>query len=292
MLSNYNALQNSYDSKQTEFNSMGYDNVMAAYSSSATLSEELLQQAFEKMNEITAIGNQMRDISIHAVQAILADTVLNTDLLKEWYTAIRTPIAKYSLAETHFQIGDLADADAVLAEIPTMFNFSENEMTEHDNYLAFHNLKKLLKESNRLWPELTEAEIAELQNIAIATDRRSATMAKGVLCFFYNICLEDGADIVNRNMQQSNGNSKGIAGQIRNEVLVYPNPTSGEVELLNSESEISHIAVYDLLGKQVFASEINTTSGKVNIAHLNKGVYFIRIYLSNNEVINKKLIKQ
>ncbi|MDR1113236.1 MAG: T9SS type A sorting domain-containing protein [Bacteroidales bacterium] len=37
---------------------------------------------------------------------------------------------------------------------------------------------------------------------------------------------------------------------------------------------------------------MNATAGKLNISHLDRGVYFIRLYLSNDEIINKKIIKQ
>jgi len=44
--------------------------------------------------------------------------------------------------------------------------------------------------SGKNWTLLDEAEIAQLQRIAKATKGRSSSMAKGALCFFFDICYE------------------------------------------------------------------------------------------------------
>ncbi|MDR2835769.1 MAG: hypothetical protein LBV69_06160, partial [Bacteroidales bacterium] len=73
------------------------------------------------------IGNQMYELSNGLIDKILNNSVLNTDDLKQVYETIRTPIAKYSLAETHFMLGEYDDAKSVLALIPNQFNFSKAE---------------------------------------------------------------------------------------------------------------------------------------------------------------------
>ena len=297
LLSDYNGLQKDYDDNITDFNRLNYNDIMTAYLNGERLPEDLLQPVFEKLGKIITIGNQMRDIAHHAVSTILEDTVLNTDLLKEWYSVIRTPIAKYSLAETHFQTGELAKSDVVLAEIPAMFNFTETEMTEHENYLRFHHFKKSLKETNRTWAELTESEIAELQDIALATDRRSATMAKGVLCFFYNICIEENIQEDNtppvqpRSLQSTQNRSD-------NDVLVYPNPANEWVEIVsnrftdNGEAiTIAKVEIYDLMGRCLLSENINATSGRVKISSLPVGIYTLKA-CSENSITVKKLIKR
>jgi len=72
-------------------------------------------------------------------------------------------------------------------------------MTEYENYLRFPNLSKQVQFSERSWDDLTEEEILRLQNIAEANTGRSSTMAKGVLCFFYEIYHEDDIEIIEEN---------------------------------------------------------------------------------------------
>lgn len=56
----------------------------------------------------------------------------------------------------------------------------------------------------------------------------------------------------------------------------YPNPTSG---VLNIEytSDLSGIAVFNMLGQQVLYKKVNATSGQVDLSELNSGTYLVKI---------------
>jgi hypothetical protein len=291
-LTEYKQLQQNYDAQTDEFNTLNYNDITMAYLNGETFPVAFLQPIFEKLDKIVAIGNQMRDISSYALNTILADKVLNTDLLQEWYNAIRTPIAKYSLAETYSQLGEFDKADEVLAEIPAMFDFSESEITEHNNYLSFHHIKKLLHTTHRMWPELNEEEIAELQNIALATNGRSATMAKGVLCFFYNICLDTEEEVFEIKSMQQNGNEAvKTKSNKENIVLVYPNPANDYINITSTDNKIKEVTLFDLAGKYIHSEKGNALSCKMNTSAIKKGIYLLKIHFENGEVCYKKIIK-
>jgi len=89
-------------------------------------------------------------------------------------------------------------------------------------------------------------------------------------------------------------------------ILVYPNPTTGELKIENGKCKIENVEVFDIMGrtaplsppkggKQFLSNNLEGWQPKadgvvLNISHLPTGVYFIRI-LTNNNVIAKKIIK-
>ena len=91
-------------------------------------------------------------------------------------------------------------------------------------------------------------------------------------------------------------------GDIRNineynlipEIKMYPNPVQDILTL-----EIAHantvfpyrISLFDILGKELQCFEINDKQAKINLSHLNKGLYIIRITQSKNLVLYGKIIK-
>lgn len=65
------------------------------------------------------------------------------------------------------------------------------------------------------------------------------------------------------------------------DLLTYPNPTYGNVtfQLINMPHDDYKVVVYNILGKQLWSSEINFLEGKLNadLYHLRKGTYFYSI---------------
>ena len=94
----------------------------------------------------------------------------------------------------------------------------------------------------------------------------------------------------------------GVAENIKPEVLVYPNPTTGElrVEISDMRYEISDIEIYDLYGRKYLVSSltsqvsnhliVSSSNHLINIAHLAAGIYFLKI-TTEAGMITKKIIK-
>src|SRR5690606_23513989 len=73
-----------------------------------------------------------------------------------------------------------------------------------------------------------------------------------------------------------------------NQTEIYPNPASDIVNI-STKSLIKSVEVYSLTGQKINSE---TTSGTLNISHLNKGIYLIKIQLENGRVETHKLIKK
>lgn len=72
--------------------------------------------------------------------------------------------------------------------------------------------------------------------------------------------------------------------------LIYPNPTSNEVNIESDGVNMDYIEIYDLAGKLILEENVNKKSVKVDVNSLSSGVYNLRIY-SVGGLINYRLIK-
>ncbi|WP_409558144.1 T9SS type A sorting domain-containing protein [Chishuiella sp.] len=70
----------------------------------------------------------------------------------------------------------------------------------------------------------------------------------------------------------------------------YPNPVK-DILYFNHDKNIGNIEVYDLVGKRIYATTINSKSGSINLSHLNKGVYIVKTDVETFKVIKKEFLK-
>jgi len=79
-----------------------------------------------------------------------------------------------------------------------------------------------------------------------------------------------------------------IADESKLDFKVYPNPVNDLINI-NSKSPINTVEIYSVLGKQLLS--ISENMDRIDISHLNKGIYFIKVY-SNNNVGIKRVVKE
>lgn len=77
---------------------------------------------------------------------------------------------------------------------------------------------------------------------------------------------------------------------ILDEVKVYPNPTENVWNIITNNQNIHSIALYDVLGKQVYASQPNSSEVSISSNNLSNGLYFAKIKTINGES-NLRLVK-
>ncbi|MBT0609068.1 T9SS type A sorting domain-containing protein [Aequorivita echinoideorum] len=81
----------------------------------------------------------------------------------------------------------------------------------------------------------------------------------------------------------------GINDLTLSQISVYPNPTSDVLNLkVPSSVEVSNVAMFDVLGKQVSVSYNN---GVINTANLSQGIYMLKVE-TNAGTLTQKVVKQ
>jgi hypothetical protein len=72
---------------------------------------------------------------------------------------------------------------------------------------------------------------------------------------------------------------------------VYPNPTTGELRIMNNEQlTMNNVEVYDVYGKRIVIpneAQRNEESKTINISHLANGIYFLKIDTEQGTVVQK-----
>jgi len=68
------------------------------------------------------------------------------------------------------------------------------------------------------------------------------------------------------------------------EIIIYPNPTSEFINIVNANSQIERVEIIDIQGRIMIIQSIGGNQANINISNLNSGIYIIKIY-------NKQWIK-
>ncbi len=82
----------------------------------------------------------------------------------------------------------------------------------------------------------------------------------------------------------------GISENNLSSVFVYPNPSSGLINI-NTPSKTTRIDVYSVLGKLIYSKTNKTNTSEHTIDIKENGIYYISVYVGN-EVISKKITIQ
>lgn len=99
----------------------------------------------------------------------------------------------------------------------------------------------------------------------------------------------EGADTCVFHIKKGNVGIQEIA-QDNNGLTVYPNPTNGVLQIMNSALQNECIEIYDMAGRIV--KTVNSPiSNTINVSDIQNGMYFIAVY-SNGERAIRKFVKQ
>ena len=88
------------------------------------------------------------------------------------------------------------------------------------------------------------------------------------------------------------GNSLGI-DEFEDHIMVYPNPTTGELQLMSYNLQITSVEIFDAYGKNIPLSTpplISPSTTTIDISELAAGIYFVKIHTPIG-LMNKKIIK-
>ncbi len=96
-------------------------------------------------------------------------------------------------------------------------------------------------------------------------------------------------DSVNSNKANKFGSPE-ASGLIENSISIYPNPTCGIVNVQCNNDLPFRVEITNLLGENIYSSNIVTINIKVNLTPYGKGIYFIKISDENSVLRTDKII--
>ena len=82
----------------------------------------------------------------------------------------------------------------------------------------------------------------------------------------------------------------GINDYELNNVVIYPNPTNGTVQIQNTEFLIQDVEIYDAYGKLLNVVSVNDNTAVLDLSSYAAGTYFVRV-VTENGVVTKRVVK-
>lgn len=77
----------------------------------------------------------------------------------------------------------------------------------------------------------------------------------------------------------------------QNNIIIFPNPTTGMIELKNSNAVVK-IEIFDMVGKLLLTQKINSMNQKVDVSKLQMGNYLLKAYSKSNQFDVSKFVKE
>jgi len=142
----------------------------------------------------------------------------------------------------------------------------------------------------------------ELAGITTGTTFLDENLSNGsyeyyVVVHYTNNCISDSSNHVVVNIEVGINERENV-----DKIIIYPNPTTGELRITNYELRIEGVEIYDIYGKMIeiphcvrndvipSVAQRSEESRTINIAHLSKGIYFVKI-ATEKGIVTKKVIK-
>jgi len=75
-------------------------------------------------------------------------------------------------------------------------------------------------------------------------------------------------------------------------IEIYPNPTTGILNLFFDKQELQQIEIVNIAGEKVHSETVVARQYQVDINHLNAGIYFVNISNDSDEIVVRKIVKQ
>jgi len=210
-----------------------------------------------------------------------------------------------SVVETYLKENNYKEAMATLAKMYDRFEITEEQTLELQDLEAYIYWLLQLEETENSIYTLSANEIEYLINYVETHIGRGKTFAKIILCELYDICIEDEEEVSGKEYAVSGGEEEATIESVINNTLqvddkalldkitIIPNPTAGELTITNCELRVDKIEILDMVGRMVSSHHLLLPSShqKIDISHLNSGIYFVKITTNAGEVV-KKVVKQ
>lgn len=86
-------------------------------------------------------------------------------------------------------------------------------------------------------------------------------------------------------------NTVGIESMQNNEIYIYPNPSSGAIQIGNNHSKIDMLKIVDLSGKTVLESFNVIPNSIIDISQIQDGMYMVYLNFNQTMLIEKLIVK-
>ena len=219
----------------------------------------------------TPINSGLADYSIESTREDKIDSV--------FWIGTRSGISKFDLRTNSWFTFDTSNAIPSNLIIDVIVDSMNNKwFTSYD--------KGIVKYDNFSWTVFDSSTAGPFIKYAqkLCLDRNGGIWTNAGYGLVYY------GDTLLLNLEKENSNSHSL-----NNILLYPNPTINELNLINvSFQKLKNISVLNVQGEMVFESDLSDVlvceKYHFDLPDLAKGIYFVKIQFENNIIVKKIII--
>ncbi len=269
---------------------------------------EVLKQVATGTTAKTAMQKQMSKYKLEYSQAagdiirsILNDTILNLTDLRNWLDNLGGLNSDRQIISTYIYENDYDNAISLANMLPSLYNLSGRELTEHNQYMQILNLYNTLYSSNRTIYDLDSTEKATIIDLADNGIGVAQSMAQAIMIGVYNstdYC--DNCPTITEERGKSYAeqiNPKNMSEALGLYISAKPNPanswTAFDYKLPESKTN-AIITITNMMGKVVDKIDIYDQQGQIlwDTRNVPSGVYIYTIKCDNLVLSDKIVIKK
>ena len=249
--------------------------------------------------ELSAFKTYRDEYQNYKTEILLSDTIYNyTDIINHWES--RDSYSDYlSLAEIALSQDNFEQANLYLDIFENNNGkLSEEIAAEIASFRDYISIREtIFLDSTNIY-NLDSIQITTLETYASSNNYRGAILARNILCFLYNICIDDVPAPPKMLRIGTNANTSKNTTPYIASVKVLPNPANSYVSFIwdmKSYDQPAILYIYDQTGKTVMTKEIENTQGQWiwDLKNTPSGVYVYTlksdqlILYSGKVIVNK-----
>lgn len=235
-------------------------------------------------------ANELNHYSALIKYYYLTDTIDDNsrDSLVEFTRRQENVNSHYQLVFFHIGENNLSGAEEVLLNIPTNFEFTEEEYEAHQLYTSYFNLMKTIINEEIVYEYLSTEQLNTLTSIASGELYQASALARSYI-------QQNNGDVDYLEpvifptivaLRMAKQNPLGDEDK-ENTVTLYPNPATTYTSInFDLESSNNYIVIKGISGKEIYSKELNKSKGTevINVNTYASGNYVLFFY-SDGQII-------
>ena len=285
------SLKNRYESSFSSYNRL---NGLSAYKIDKDSTQKMQQEA-----QMSMLQRECLLVAGDIVRSNLNKEERDFDELREWIGKNNDICSDRMIIASYIQQKDFVNAIALAKTLPNTYKLQGEELDEFYDYLEIIRLYESLCETDRSTLQLSEQEIALLEDMAENGAGASKSMAEAILAENRGIpgaIIPLCPTIPNFILVIRGTDETEMTSDTAFEVELSPNPATTNVEVsytLPEDMTSATLVMTNTLGVNVMTAHLDGDNGKTTLSleELPSGIYFYTIRCGEN-VKTGKLIKK
>jgi hypothetical protein len=91
--------------------------------------------------------------------------------------------------------------------------------------------------------------------------------------------------------ENNNGSLSSVSDNESNSVSIYPNPTSGSINVEVDNNIINDVVVLDITGKVLMSESVNANNISLDLSSFAKGLYLVKVVTAEDSFVKKVVLK-